>query len=374
LQVGGNDRRVLLHAPKNGYFYMLDALSGELLAADQYGIRVNWSSRIDMDTGRPTLLPDAQYWVSGNRETLVYPSSLGAHSWNPMAFSPLTGLVYIPAIDFGSISYFQPGTGTEAADTKGASTDFALSSASLHYGMASKKELEAGSSALIAWDPVKREVRWKLREKFPKGSGTLATAGNLVFYGKGDGLLRAFAAATGEELWSTQTEGGVEAAPVTVMLDGEQYLLVAAGSGGSSGTAMVLGDLATTERTRQSPARLLAYKLQGDAFLPASAVGNAFPSPPIARFPDAVALKGREVMLGYACNYCHGGEDLKVPRNSVSDLRKVSAATYASLGQIVIGGAYKQLGMPQFADMPAADLELIKAYMVNRAWDAYESQ
>jgi len=363
MKIAGKDRRVLLQAPKNGYFYVLEAATGKLLAADQYGVRVNWSSHIDMKTGRPVELPDAQYWLTGR--AMHYPSAYGAHNWMPMAYSEATGLVYIPAIDMGNVTTYTPSN-----DRK--ESEMALAAASAHLDLTSG--VADARALLIAWDPVKRRVKWRLDEALPIGGGTLATAGNLVFYGKGDGQLRAFAADTGKVVWSTNVKGAVRAAPVTVEVDGEQMILIASGSDGSSGGGIAMGDVNTTEASRQAPSRLLAFKLDGKSTLPALGSADAFARPPLPRVVADVAAQGRHVMLGYGCDYCHGGEDLKAPMGSVPDLRKSNAATHAALDKIVIGGAFKLRGMPNFTDMPEADLRMIQAYMLDRAWAAYDAQ
>jgi quinohemoprotein ethanol dehydrogenase len=363
LKIGGKDRRVLMHAPKNGYFYVLDAATGKLLAADQYGVRVNWSSHVDMKTGKPVVLPEAEYWKTGHFR--LFPSAYGAHNWMPMAFSEATGLVYIPAIDIASSFSYKP-----ASERKEGEMALAAASAKDNYASA----IADGRSMLVAWDPVLRKVRWKVDEPLPVGGGTLATAGNLVFYGKGDGQLRAFAADTGKALWSVDTQGAVRAAPVTVEVDGEQLLLVASGSDASSGGGIAMGDVNTTERTRHAPSRLLAYKLGGSLALPAFDPSNVFPQPPLPRVASDIAAKGRDTLLGYGCDFCHGGQDLQAPNGSAPDLRKANAATHAALDKIVVGGAYTIRGMPRFADMPEQDLRLIQAYMLDRAWAAYDAQ
>jgi quinohemoprotein ethanol dehydrogenase len=361
LPIGGKQRRVLLHAPKNGFFYVLDAATGKLLSGDKYGVRVNWASNIDPKTGKPVEMLDAQYWVNG-RATIAYPSSYGAHNWMPMAFSPLTGLVYIPAVDMGSDAKYAPKTGDNVG--------FALSDASVQLVAVDTEDAKA---PLIAWDPVKRKVQWSKVESLPIGGGTLATAGNLVFYGRGDGLLRAFAADTGEVLWSVKLDGAVRAAPVTVEVDGEQVLLIASGSDGSSGGGVAMGNVNTTEATRQAPARLLAFKLGAKGALPTTDLRNVFQQPPRPR-PDPDDVKrGHEIVSHHACDFCHG-HSFAATTNVIPDLRKANAATHDALRQIVIGGAYKTKGMPQFEDITPADLELIRAYILDRAWAAYDAQ
>jgi quinohemoprotein ethanol dehydrogenase len=303
------------------------------------------------------------YWLTG--KAVVYPGVFGAHSLYPMAFSPLTGLVYVSGWDNGMIVTYER---RAEQDKTGV---FELSSGNTFFdalGLAHEAK-----APLIAWDPVERKIRWKLDELPPMGGGTMATAGNLVFYGKGDGLLRAFAADSGKVLWSVQVPGAVRSTPITVEVDGEQIILVPIGSDGG-GAGITMGDLAATAATRQAPARLLAFKLGGSARLPALDASNAFAEPPLPRFPADVVKKGSQTMLAYACDFCHGGEKLQANLGTVPDLRKATAATHVLLDKIVIGGAYKLRGMPQFADMPVDDLKLIQAFIIDRAWDAYDEQ
>jgi quinohemoprotein ethanol dehydrogenase len=365
LRIGGKNRRVVMNAPKNGYFYVNDARTGELLAADQYGVRVNWSSHVDMNTGRPVRIPDADFWVTGS--AMQYPFVGGAHNWMPMAYSPLTGLVYITAMDVGNRTTYTP---TRRSDSEGLLN---LSAGQTRLELLSSDD-DDGRALLVAWDPVARKARWKIDEPLPAGGGSLATAGNLVFYSRGDGEFRAFAADSGKVLWSTALPGTTRSTAVTVDVDGEQVLLLAIGSDGSSGIGLNGGNMATTERTRQAPARLVAFKLGGTLALPEIDMSRAFPEPPLPRPAPEAAARGRETLMNYGCDYCHGGEDLELPAGSVPDLRKSNSNIHATLDKIVIGGALKSRGMPQFADMPDGDLKLIQAYMLDRAWTAHETQ
>lgn len=364
LQVDGKPRRVVMHAPKNGYFYMLEAATGKLLAADQYGPKVNWSSGVDLKTGRPIPTKDANFWESPTGSAWQFPGSAGAHNWPPMAFSPLTGLVYIGAMDIGQMTYY-----TRREEK---ASELTISGGNVHWDLLSG--LAKGTAPLIAWDPVKKKARWRIDDALPAGGGTLATAGNLVFYGKGDGLFRAFAADTGKVLWSSTLPGAIRSTAVTVNVDGKQMVILAIGSDGASGLGMDMGDGATTAATRQAPARLVAFELGGTTKLPPLDPSNAFARPPLPRFPAEMAQQGAGVLVTWGCDYCHGGAQLQNPLSTVPDLRKANAATHTALDKIVLGGAYRIRGMPQFADMPQSDLQLIQAYIINKAWDAYDAQ
>lgn len=364
LNIGGAKRRVVINVPKNGYVYVNDARTGKLLAADQYGVRVNWSSHVDMKTGRPVRIPDADFWVSGS--AVQYPQVGGAHNWMPNAYSPLTGLTYISAYDFGTRTEYS----TERhRDDPGLLN---ITAGNMHWEILAPDLIADARAPVIAWDPVARKVRWKIDERVPGGGGTLATAGNLVFYARGDGLFRAFAADDGRVLWSTTLPGASISTAVTVEVDGEQIVLLPIGSDGSSGMTINGGDLTTIERTRQAPARLVAFKLGGTKTLPPVDLASAFPEPPLPRPAADDARHGRAVLLTYGCDYCHGGEQLQNPRSSVPDLRKSNASVHSLLDKIVIGGALTTRGMPRFESMSDADLRLIQAYILDRAWAAHD--
>lgn len=185
-------------------------------------------------------------------------------------------------------------------------------------------------------------------------------------------MFRAFAADDGRVLWSTTLPGATRSTPITVDVDGEQLVLLSIGSDGSSGLGISGGDLATTERTRQSPARLVAFKLGGTGTLPPVDMANVFPRPPLPRPSAELALRGHAVLATYGCDFCHGGEYIQAPNGSVPDLRKLSAASHAAFEQTVIGGALTARGMPQFKNMPDSDLRLIQAFILDRAWAAYD--
>ncbi|MDP2390649.1 MAG: PQQ-dependent dehydrogenase, methanol/ethanol family, partial [Acidobacteriota bacterium] len=209
LQMGGRLRKVLMQAPKNGFFYVLDRATGELLAADPY-VTVNWASHVDMKTGRPVEMPGADYKEKG---TYIRPGPLGGHNWQAMSFSPKTGLVYIPAQDNGRY-YEQP------KDFEYRPLEYNLGLAPVGRNMDRYDVPYTGR--LLAWDPVARKPRWTVEYGSYWNGGTLATAGNLVFQGTAAGDFIAYHAATGEKLWSSWATTGIVAPPITYMIDGKQ--------------------------------------------------------------------------------------------------------------------------------------------------------
>ena len=240
LTIDGRDRKVLMQAPKNGFFYVLDRLTGELISAEPYA-RVNWASGIDLETGRPIEQPAARY---GEDAVELFPTARGAHNWHPMAWSPQTGLVYIPGVetsfvfraDMTSRNGFMFGAGSTALDGPPQVPP-----------SIGPRQPEGMPGFLVAWDPVTQSERWRVSFETREDGGALATAGNLVFGADSSGTLHAFHAASGEVLWSTGLLASI-APPVTFELDGAQYVAVLSGS-----------------RNDDPPAELFVFALDGRA-------------------------------------------------------------------------------------------------------------
>jgi len=354
LPIGGTTRHVVMSAPKNGFFYVLDARTGRLVNEPKPIIPVNWASRVDMVSGRPVLREETKYWLKGKAGAVVSPSAMGAHGWMPMSYSPQTGLVYIPTMD--SPSFMSSGD----ANGSGAEDD-------LYYALNHKLPFKG---TLLAWDPVKQQARWAHDVGLPYEGGVLSTAGNLVFQGTTDGYFNAYRADTGEKLWSFAPGSGILAAPSTVEIDGTQLILVAAGSGSTSGA----GGAAKLSGKAGGPARLLAFSLNGHSLLPpAPRIAEAFPKPPAMDADAVLAKQGHDIWDANFCGACHG-IDLVNAAGSVPDLRRISSSTYESFSRIVRGGLYKDAGMPVFGEViHEEELPALKAYIINEAWKSYRA-
>ena len=346
-------RRVVMQAPKNGFFYVLDARTGELLAADPI-VDVTWATHIDMETGRPVEPPGARYYANENpaRPVPVKPQAGGAHSWYPMSFSPLTRLVYVPVADLAT--YYS------VAGPYGLRLD------------SPAEPLPAGSGKLLAWDPVGREARWTVDYPLPWNSGVLSTAGELVFQGTAGGEFRAYRDASGELLWFRKTGTSILAAPVTFLAEGEQYVLAAAGIGGGNG---VITPSHSSTPDARGPSRLFAFKLGGKARLPPPRDPAPVPRPPARTASKQQVEHGEEMWP--TCGHCHGSQAMGVgPRDlpgAVPDLRYMSAKTHAEWHGIVLGGNQRHLGMPAFhEEMTVEDSEALHAYVIEQAWKLYE--
>jgi PQQ-dependent dehydrogenase (methanol/ethanol family) len=351
LTLGGQARHVVMHAPKNGFFYVLDAKSGELLSADAYVPGVNWAKGIDMKTRRPIRNPEANYSKTG-KGALVSPFFGGAHNWQPLSFSPDTGLVYIPA---NQSSYAFVAT---REDDNPMGQKLSISFAGNQAMMRSLKAQPVSEGFLLAWDPVARKEVWRAPQGQGRSGGTLATAGGLVFAGNSQNEFAAYRADTGAKLWGADTQTGTMAGPVSYAVDGEQYV------------AVVAGFRQTGNYYAPNYSRLLVYKLGGTAHLP---VAVPFPdpvlNPPAAFGTTAILAHGQEV-YGRFCSTCHGADGLS--RGMFPDLRYSGAlASAEAFKTIVMDGALSPNGMVSFAKaISAEDAESVRAYVVSRAVEA----
>jgi PQQ-dependent dehydrogenase (methanol/ethanol family) len=356
LPIKGASRRVLITAPKNGFLYVIDAKTGRFLSGKNY-TPVTWASGIDPKTGRPIVKPEARYWEHPGKEAIVSPGPLGAHNWQANSFSPITGLIYLPVIIAPTLMQPNP-----AAKVGGFNFN-------MYYGESGDPKWKSGGE-LVAWDPVTQTARWRVKRLLPMNGGTLSTAGNLVFQGTAEGTLDAFAADTGNKLWTFDTHGSIQAAPTTVEVDGEQVILVASGNAGSAAIGPYLARYSTTPASR-APSRLLAFKLGGKGVVPQTVV-NEFPMPPLPRPALDAAKRGGVLFEAEFCTDCHGlgVEDV---RSSIPDLRMASALTHQQFFAI-LAGARRDKGMPAFPGIPADEVQLIQAYILSEAWNAYDAQ
>ncbi len=245
LKIDGEQRQTLLIAPKNGFHYVLDRLTGELIAADKYA-KVNWATHINLETGRPAYDPAGEFWARPHEAVAIWPNMWGAHSWNAMAYHPQLELAHIPVIDVPTIV-----TGCEDGGF-----DDTLEMLTEVEG----KPFSPGK--LVAWDPVESKPRWTVGHDLPFNGGLLATAGNPVFQGDAHGRFNAHAADSGDRLWSVATGSNITAAPVSYSLGGKQYILVPVGAGG--GIQFVYPEMHAGDEVR-GPTRLMAFALDSDA-------------------------------------------------------------------------------------------------------------
>jgi mono/diheme cytochrome c family protein len=358
LSIDGVERKVIMQAPKNGFFYVLDRTNGEFISAEAY-VPVNWATHVDQETGRPVENPDAHY---ANEARLVRPAPYGGHNWHPMAFNRNTGLVYIPALDipfsFAQDNAFKyaPGewnTGLDLAQTIPPKDPDTMIAA-----MAQVK------GHLAAWDPVTQQEVWRVQHQTSWNGGVLTTAGNLVFQGRSDGTFAAYTADRGQLVWEFPAHVGIIAPPVTYRVDGEQYVSVVAGWGGAFALASGVPrhkDNVLTE------GRILTFKLGATQQLPEPRVTFLeLPEPPeLATTPEQVAAG--ETLFHTYCAVCHGPGAVS-SGGGTPDLRYSSADVHNTWNAIVLKGSFTGKGMTGFDHvLSPEDAEAVHAYVVSQA-------
>jgi mono/diheme cytochrome c family protein len=346
-----------MQAPKNGFFYVLDAASGELISAENF-VPVSWASHVDIETGRPVETGTARFERTG-APAWVTPAPAGGHNWYPMAYSPQTGLIYIPVI-YGTWAYALVEDFEVSTIAANRGTDVARAMRMLSDPGIPPELAHDHDSALLAWDPVRQEAVWEAPyEHFgPRTGGALATAGGLVFHASGDDALVAYRASDGERVWSADTQTGVLAPPISYAIDGEQFVAVAAGR-------------ATGGYYAPNTARLLVFKLGGDVELPPAPDYAPPPlDPPELVVAADVAAHGEAVYFR-TCAICHG-VDGEVRGGLFPDLRRSAALHSAdTFRAVVLDGMLSANGMASFAEaLSAEDAEAVRAYIVSLAQEA----
>ncbi len=350
LTIDGEKHHVAMTAPKNGFFYVLDAKTGKLLAANPL-VKTAWASSYNLETGRANEIPASE---GGGKQWTV-------HNWWPMSYNPGTGLVYVPATDRHPKSNAAVETGEWMRGTEG---------------------------RLIAWDPVAKSARWTVEEPIPTNGGVLSTAGNLVFQGQGNGEFAAYAADSGKKVWSIQTGSAIESIPVTFTVAAEQYVLLPVGWGSGSRLFAPAWTMATPQ-SKRGPSRLYAFKLGGNLMFPTpAAVVPPVPQPPKQIGDEAMIKKGKALYRTWVCDGCHSpgtdGSGAWVLNGAVPDLRYAPPEVHSQWQAIVLAGTHWDKGMPGFADPPkfafphmkmtAQEAEAIHAYVITQAWKAYKGE
>jgi quinohemoprotein ethanol dehydrogenase len=357
--INQSPRKVLFHAPKNGFFYVLDRATGSLHSAAPY-TPVTWASGIDSKTARP--IENANVRYEEGKGGPIAPGPLGGHSWHSMSFSPVTNLVYIPVQEAG---FFFKSDAAFQQKTLAFNIGIDFAAAGLPQQPAVKKAiLDTIKGHLSAWDPLQQKEIWRVERRSPVNGGILSTAGNLVFQGTAQGTFEAFRADNGQKLWSSETQSGVVAAPMTYTVNGDQYLALVVGWGGVF--PLATGEVALQSARRQNISRVLAFKLSGKASLPAPPEqGIPALNPPPATAAAGTVKKGEAIYQLY-CSVCHG--DVAVSGGVLPDLRYSAALANDQWDEIVLHGALQQFGMVSFAkELTPKDTAAIRAYVIARA-------
>jgi quinohemoprotein ethanol dehydrogenase len=362
IDVGGKPTRVVMHAPKNGFFYTLDAKTGKFISGKPFAV-VTWAKGLDPVTGRPDVVPEARYELTG-KPFLSLPGAMGAHSWTPMSYSPKTGLVYIPA-NQAAQPYLAAEKGWQPTKL-GFQTGLDNDLVAMPADPAARAAAAAGTTgSLIAWDPVAQKARWTVQYQGPSNGGTLATAGNLVFQGTAGGEFRAYSADAGKQLWSFPTQTGVLAAPITYRVKGVQYVAILVGWGGVFDVAP--GILAGKSGSVRNISRMLVFRVGGTATLPAAPPESkaVLDPPPVTGTPEQAAAGAH--LYGRTCFACHG--DAAVAGGLNPDLRHSAILGNPKQWQKVVhDGILKENGMVGFAaNYKPEQIENIRHYVIKRA-------
>ena len=366
LELDGKTRKVLMQAPKNGFFYVLDRTDGTLLSANNY-INITWATHVDMATGRPAEVREARFY--DDKPYLVFPSYLGGHNWHPMSYSPDTGLVYIPVLDipanFGGAKNFTYRPGLTNLGIDGIIAGLPDAQAERD----ALRPLVAGR--LVAWNPVTQQEEWRVEHRGSWNGGLLSTASNLVFQGTADGKLVAYSADKGGKVWEFPVATGIVAPPISYEIDGEQYISINVGWGGAF--ALVFGEFVQPE-SLPNVNRTLTFKLgaSGTLSMPQWQPRINFDPPP--QTADADTLDRGHLLYQDICLGCHG-------LNAVSGLLIPDLRGSPWLHQpegwnsVVMEGALRKNGMAAFKGLISEQESLaIRAYVIQQSRRALELQ
>jgi quinohemoprotein ethanol dehydrogenase len=359
LRIDGREVKAILHAPKNGFFYVIDRATGKLISAEPF-TEVNWATKVDLATGRPVEVPGARYEAGS---ALVVPGSFGGHNWPPMSFNPDTGLVYIPTIHQAN-RYFDDGLDL----TKWRSPDWQAAAPTGGTAVAIEIPPYASSDtrgSLQAWDPVKQQRKWEVPLPIAWNPGTLTTSGDLVFQGRADGEFVAYHARTGKALWQRAMGLGIAAPPITYSIDDRQYIALLVGWGSAYA---IIGPEAPGlgwsygAQTR----RLVVFSLQGETKMPAL-------PPPVVPVPiqapdfiiDEDLAKVGSQIFGQ-CVVCHGPG--AISGGLAPDLRASPVVlSKTAFSEVVHGGLRRARGMPSYELFSNNDLSALRHYIRQQA-------
>jgi alcohol dehydrogenase (cytochrome c)/quinohemoprotein ethanol dehydrogenase len=360
LAVNGATRRVVMQAPKNGFFYVLDAKTGQLISAKNIS-DVSWATHVDLKTGRPVENPAARYNQTG-KYFYSRQNPNGVHTWHSMSFSPRTGLVYIPIHSSNFVYGHDPRFKPQRIGTN-LGIDF-LGNVPAN-AKAAEEALASAQGRLIAWDPVAQKEVWRVERAGPANGGALSTAGGIVFQGTGMGEFTALDAATGATLWSSSAHTGIMAAPISYQVDGRQYVAIMVGSGGSWG--MIGGDANIKGNSLPNISRLLVFGLGGTATLPPPPPRPERTLSPPPSTASAATIGAGAAAFGAYCGNCHGAGAISL--GILPDLRYSKALHSADLWRsIVVDGTLEDNGMASFATvLDARAAEAIRAFVIAQA-------
>lgn len=367
--VDGTPRKVIMQAPKNGFFYVLDRSNGELLRAHPY-VQTTWASHVDMETGRPVENLEMDFT---EKPKWILPGPLGGHDWQAMSFDESKGVMYLPTQDiaylytldpeFKNTGFYKRNPGTFNLGTDEENISFLVAK----YA----DEEPAAKGNLKAFDPLSGEELWSVEHPFYWNGGVMATAGNLVFQGDALGYFSAYHADTGEKLWTHNNYVTMLAPPISYEVDGKQYIAILAGAGANIVNFFGIKNADLPALKYGNFGKLFVYSLDGDAELTRPVeLDRSIPEPP-PLMANADQLVRGEQLYNKVCGACHGGG--VISSGVLPDLRMMSADTHGAFEAIVLGGMLKNNGMASFADvLSSEETELIRQYVISQALKARE--
>ncbi len=351
LEIDGAPRKVILHAPTNGFFYVIDRETGKLVNEPGKTTYINWAKGIDVETGRPIENPGIRY----EKEAMeIWPGTNGGHNWQAMSYSPQTGLVYIPVQQMG----------TRFSRDLSEQSDTAFNVMGLIVDTVVKQPGD-GKGKLVAWDPVRQEEAWSVQHDHYWNGGTLATSGGVVFQGTAEGLFNAYRASSGDKLWSFDAGLGIMAAPMSYSVDGKQYVSVLVGWGG---TVAAISDVADVGwKYGQQPRRILTFALGGEKTLPKSPPRtfkvNALDDPDLV-LDEADVAAGRALHL--VCASCHGA-GFRAAGAPGPDLRESAIAVRLDTFTQLVREGRLEKGMPNYTWLTEDQIRQLHSYVRARA-------
>jgi len=364
LEIEGAMRKVIMQAPKNGFFYVIDRTNGKFISAKPFAY-INWATGMSPE-GRPI---ESDFARMKEMNVNIIPGPEGAHSWHPMAFNPRTKLVYLPSFstsfNYGYDSAWRFNQVKDVGSGSGwnIGADYNPEKA-VRLDPAVPKNLSAGT--LVAWDPVKQKEVWNVKHNVQVNGGILTTASGLVFQGSGDGRFVVYDADNGKMLWQVNVGTGVIAPPVTYLIDGVQYISLPVGWGGvsaqwSKGTKEIY------------PGRIFTFRLDGKQAMPEfyNTEKPTLLNVDYQATTDEIK-KGNALYMQY-CFACHGIIDKE--SGALPDLGHIQKVKFDILDSIVLTGMLEPVGMPNFGNkLSPADLENLKKYIAAKAKELKEPE
>lgn len=376
MEIGGEERAVALHSPKNGFYFVVDRETGKPLVAEAM-VRTSWASGWDLETGRPNLTPEFSDYSKGPK--IVFPASAGARNWHPAAYDPTRGLYFASVVDLGNLMFIPPGL--ENAPRRkmmmnvGAALIFtseleaalptmppSLQQAVMALPQWQQVKDKPFSSQLRAMDAATGTVKWAVElDGWQDRGGVLATQNGLVVHGNLAGKLMVRSADTGELLHEVETGSSMLAAPMTYAVDGVQYIAVQTGWGGGGWGYTPPYAAAYTKGNRN---RLLVFKLGGGEVPVPDDLPPLLPAgEPPAQAPgvtaETIAMGGGLFMAN--CAGCHSNQ----ARAPLPDLRRMSRGVHQAFDQIVLKGLLVGNGMPRWDDLLSRqETQAIHAFLI----------